>query len=168
MKTIADVLVAVVAVEHVWFLVLEMFLWTKPLGLRTFSHTLEEAIKMAPLAANQGLYNGFLAAGLLWGVSLGAAGFSIKIFFLLCVIIACATCDQRGNRFAKARARPTRTDRFRRHHTHSGGDSLHRLRRWRGCAGVSPPMTVDPWCRSAFPEARRRWAEICPSSYAAQ
>src|SRR5688572_24743228 len=90
MKTIADVLVAVVALEHVWFLVLEMFLWTKPLGLRTFSHTLEEAIKMAPLAANQGLYNGFLAAGLLWGLMATPPefAFSIKVFFLACVVVA--------------------------------------------------------------------------------
>ena len=90
MKTIADVLVAVVALEHVWFLVLEMFLWTKPLGLRTFSHTLEEAIKMAPLAAKQGLYNGFLAAGLVWGLMATPPEFaySLKVFFLACVVVA--------------------------------------------------------------------------------
>jgi putative membrane protein len=90
MKTIADVLVAVVALEHLWFLVLEMFLWTRPIGLRTFSHTLEEAIKMGPLAANQGLYNGFLAAGLVWGLLATPPefAFSIKVFFLACVVVA--------------------------------------------------------------------------------
>jgi putative membrane protein len=90
MKTIADVLVALVALEHLWFLVLEMFLWTKPIGLRTFSHTLEEAIRMGPLAANQGLYNGFLAAGLVWGLLAGPPefAFAIKVFFLSCVVVA--------------------------------------------------------------------------------
>jgi putative membrane protein len=65
-----------------------MFFWTKPLGRRTFGLTPEFATASKSLAANQGLYNGFLAAGLAWGLSLGAAGDSIKIFFLGCVIVA--------------------------------------------------------------------------------
>ena len=66
-------MIAVVALLHVYFLVLEMFLWDKPAGLRVFGHTAEAAAASKVLAANQGLYNGFLAAGLLWGLSLGAA-----------------------------------------------------------------------------------------------
>jgi putative membrane protein len=87
---IANVLVALVAVLHLYFLVLEMFLWTKPLGLKTFRNTPEKAADSAVLAANQGLYNGFLAAGLIWGLVHGvpAFAFQIKIFFLLCVIVA--------------------------------------------------------------------------------
>ena len=88
MKLAADVLVALVALLHVYFLVLEMFLWDKPMGLRTFRHSAEEAAASKVLAANQGLYNGFLAAGLVWGLSLGSAGTSVKIFFLACVIVA--------------------------------------------------------------------------------
>jgi putative membrane protein len=88
MKSAADILVALVALLHVWFLVLEMFLWDKPLGLRTFRQTPESAATSKVLAANQGLYNGFLAAGLLWGLWLGGAGFGIKLFFLGCVIVA--------------------------------------------------------------------------------
>ena len=84
----SDIAVAVVALMHLYFLVLEMFLWTKPFGRRLFGLTPEFAHASAALAANQGLYNGFLAAGLLWGVSLGADGFSIKVFFLACVIVA--------------------------------------------------------------------------------
>lgn len=89
MATAANVLVAVVALEHLWFLVLEMFLWTKPLGLQTFHNTVEKAQATAALAANQGLYNGFLAAGLVWGL-LAAAPFaaSLKVFFLACVVVA--------------------------------------------------------------------------------
>ena len=87
---IANVLVALVAALHVYFLVLEMFLWIKPLGLKTFRNTPEKAADSAVLAANQGLYNGFLAAGLVWGLVQGVPGFSleIKTFFLLCVIVA--------------------------------------------------------------------------------
>jgi putative membrane protein len=87
---IANVLVALVALLHVYFLVLEMFLWTRPLGLKTFRNTPEKAADSAVLAANQGLYNGFLAAGLVWGLVRGVPGFSleIKTFFLLCVIVA--------------------------------------------------------------------------------
>jgi len=88
MKLAADALVAPVALLHVWFLVLEMFLWDKPLGLKTFRHSAAEAAASKVLAANQGLYNGFLAAGLAWGLSLGAAGTSVKVFFLGCVVVA--------------------------------------------------------------------------------
>jgi putative membrane protein len=87
---IANGLVALVAALHVYFLVLEMFFWTKPLGLKTFRNTPEKAAASAVLAANQGLYNGFLAAGLIWGLVQGDPGFAfqIKVFFLLCVIVA--------------------------------------------------------------------------------
>ena len=87
---IANVLVAVVAALHVFFLVLEMFLWTKPLGLKIFRNSIEKATDSAVLAANQGLYNGFLAAGLVWGLVQGTPSFAfqIKVFFLLCVIVA--------------------------------------------------------------------------------
>ncbi len=88
MKLAADILVAVVALLHVYFLVLEMFLWDKPFGRRTFGHSAESAAATKVLAANQGLYNGFLAAGLAWGLSLGAAGTSVKLFFLGCVVVA--------------------------------------------------------------------------------
>ena len=87
---LAAVMVTVVAALHVYFLVLEMFLWRKPLGLRTFHMTQQVADSSAVLAANQGLYNGFLAAGLLWGLvfyGIGA-GRPILTFFLLCVIVA--------------------------------------------------------------------------------
>ncbi len=87
---IANLLVALVAALHLYFLVLEMFLWTKPLGLKTFRNTPEKASESAVLAANQGLYNGFLAAGLIWGLvhTSPAFAFQIKAFFLLCVIVA--------------------------------------------------------------------------------
>jgi putative membrane protein len=84
----ANVVVGLVAVLHVYFLVLEMFLWDKPAGLRAFGQTLEAARASKVLAANQGLYNGFLAAGLFWGLSLGAAGTAVKVFFLVCVLVA--------------------------------------------------------------------------------
>ena len=85
MQVAANILVGIVALLHIWFLILEMFLWTRPLGLRTFGNTLEKARDSAVLAANQGLYNGFLAAGLIWGFF---AGDPVKIFFLACVIVA--------------------------------------------------------------------------------
>jgi putative membrane protein len=90
---IANILVTLVAALHVYFMVLEMFFWTKPLGLRTFHNTPEKAAKAqdsAVLAANQGLYNGFLAAGLIWGLvqAVPDFAFQIKVFFLLCVIVA--------------------------------------------------------------------------------
>jgi putative membrane protein len=88
MSLIADIVIALVALLHVYFLVLEMFLWDKPAGLRAFGQTPESASATKVLAANQGLYNGFLAAGLFWGLSLGAAGFGIKVFFLACVFVA--------------------------------------------------------------------------------
>lgn len=85
MSLLANVLVAVVALLHLGFLYLEMFLWDKPRGLRTFNMTAEVAKQSKTLAMNQGLYNGFLAAGLIWGLF---AGDAVKIFFLSCVIIA--------------------------------------------------------------------------------
>ena len=88
MAGISDIAVALVALLHLYFLVLEMFLWTKPFGMRTFGLTPEFAVASRSLAANQGLYNGFLAAGLLWGLVLGDAGSPAKIFFLGCVIVA--------------------------------------------------------------------------------
>ncbi len=88
MQLVAEILVALVALLHVWFLVLEMFLWDKPLGLKTFRQTPESAATTKVLAANQGLYNGFLAAGLAWGLCLGDAGFGVKVFFLGCVVVA--------------------------------------------------------------------------------
>ena len=88
MRMLADVLVGLVALLHLYFLVLEMFLWTKPLGLKVFRNTPEKAETTKVLAANQGLYNGFLVAGLVWGLTLGAAGLDIKVFFLGCVIVA--------------------------------------------------------------------------------
>jgi putative membrane protein len=88
MQIAANIAVGLVAVLHLYFLVLEMFFWDKPLGRRVFGLTPEFAAASKSLAANQGLYNGFLAAGLAWGLSLGEAGDSIKIFFLGCVIVA--------------------------------------------------------------------------------
>ena len=88
MKKIATGLVALVAVEHLYILVLEMFLWTKPAGLRAFGLTPEFAQQTAVLAANQGLYNGFLAAGLIWALSQKDDGYSLRVFFLGCVIVA--------------------------------------------------------------------------------
>ncbi|TRZ56587.1 MAG: DUF1304 domain-containing protein [Rhodocyclaceae bacterium] len=88
MSIVADVVIALIALLHVYFLVLEMFLWDKPAGLRAFGQTLEAAKASKVLAANQGLYNGFLAAGLIWGLGSGAAGTSLKVFFLCCVLVA--------------------------------------------------------------------------------
>lgn len=85
---IASVLIGLVAILHAYFLVLEMFLWTKPTGLRVFGQTPEQARLTQVLAANQGLYNGFLAAGLVWSLFLGSAGRDIAVFFLVCVVIA--------------------------------------------------------------------------------
>jgi putative membrane protein len=84
----ANVVIGIVALLHVYFLVLEMFLWDKPYGRRTFGLTPEKAAMTKSLAMNQGLYNGFLAAGLVWGLVMGPAGYGIKVFFLVCVIIA--------------------------------------------------------------------------------
>ena len=86
MRIIALLLVAIVALSHVGFLVLEMFYWTDPIGLRVFETTPEFANSSKVLAANQGLYNGFLAAGLLWGLFSGRR--DVRVFFLLCVVVA--------------------------------------------------------------------------------
>ena len=84
------VLVTLVAIEHIYILVLEMFLWTKPKGLKVFGNTKEKAEDSKVLAANQGLYNGFLAAGLFWGLLHPSAyfGYQIQFFFVICVIVA--------------------------------------------------------------------------------
>jgi putative membrane protein len=86
MSLIANILVLIVALLHFGFLALEMFFWNHPVGRKTFKMTSEYSQASASLAANQGLYNGFLAAGLIWGLVTGMA--SIKIFFLICVVIA--------------------------------------------------------------------------------
>ncbi len=88
MTAAANIVIALVALLHAYFLVLEMFLWDKPYGMRTFKLTPEFAAASKGLAANQGLYNGFLAAGLVWGLAMGAAGIDVKVFFLACVIVA--------------------------------------------------------------------------------
>lgn len=86
MLFVANILIGIVAVLHIGFLVLEMFLWDHPVGRRSFKMTPEYSKESATLAANLGLYNGFLAAGLIWGLVIGDA--AVKIFFLLCVLIA--------------------------------------------------------------------------------
>lgn len=88
MNAIAFGLTALAALEHAAFLVLEMFLWTTPAVRRSFGTTAEFAESSKTLAANQGLYNGFLAAGLVWGLAAGDSGFAVKMFFLGCVIVA--------------------------------------------------------------------------------
>ncbi|GKS99799.1 DUF1304 domain-containing protein [Acidovorax sp. SUPP3434] len=88
MSIAANAVVALIALLHVYILVLEMFLWDKPAGLRAFGQSAERAAATKVLAANQGLYNGFLAAGLFWGLWLGGAGLGMKVFFLLCVLVA--------------------------------------------------------------------------------
>lgn len=82
-------LVLLIALQHLWFLTLEMFLWTRPIGLRTFRQSPEQARATAVLAANQGLYNGFLAAGLVWAAFAGPASAPpLQAFFLGCVLLA--------------------------------------------------------------------------------
>lgn len=88
LNQVANVFVALIALLHVYILVLEMFLWTTPRGRRAFGTTPEFAEQSQVLAANQGLYNGFLAAGLAWGLMLGPAGDGVKLFFLGCVLVA--------------------------------------------------------------------------------
>jgi len=88
MHLAADIVTALVALLHVYFLVLEMFLWTKLYGRRVFRLSEEQAQATKKLAANQGLYNGFLAAGLVWALALGADGRAIRFFFLGCVVVA--------------------------------------------------------------------------------
>ncbi len=85
---IANLLTALVALIHVYILVLEMFFWDTPRGHKAFGLTPEFARATRVLAANQGLYNGFLAAGLIWGLWMGAAGIAVKLFFLACVAVA--------------------------------------------------------------------------------
>jgi putative membrane protein len=90
MHAVAIVLVVLVALEHAWFLILEMFLWQKPIGLRTFNNTPQKAADTAVLAANQGLYNGFLAAGLIFALAYPepAAARAVALFFLACIVVA--------------------------------------------------------------------------------
>jgi putative membrane protein len=89
MPTLAAVLVLVVVAIHVYIVVLEMFLWRTPRGMRAFGTDQSFADASAALAANQGLYNGFLVAGLIWGlVAGGTIGFEVKLFFLACVLVA--------------------------------------------------------------------------------
>jgi putative membrane protein len=85
---IANIFTGLVALIHLYIVVLEMFLWDTPRGRRAFGTTEAFAKESKVLAANQGLYNGFLAAGLIWGIWLGDAGDPVKIFFLLCVAVA--------------------------------------------------------------------------------
>ena len=88
MALAANIVVGLVALLHVYILVLEMFLWTTPRGRKAFGTTPEFAEASKVLAANQGLYNGFLAAGLFWGLAVGPEGWGIKLFFLGCVLVA--------------------------------------------------------------------------------
>lgn len=88
MTLIADIVVGLIGLLHVYILLLEMFWWTSSRGRRAFGTTPEFAEATKVLAANQGLYNGFLAAGLFWGLSLGDGGFGVKVFFLACVLVA--------------------------------------------------------------------------------
>lgn len=88
MQIAANVATALLALLHVYILVLEMFLWTKPAGRKAFALTPEFAEATRTLAANQGLYNGFLAAGLLWGLVPGPHAFAVKVFFAACVLVA--------------------------------------------------------------------------------
>ncbi|WP_428607301.1 DUF1304 domain-containing protein [Sedimenticola sp.] len=88
MQNIATIATGFVALLHLYILYLEIFLWNTPKGRRTFGLSEEFAAASKVLAANQGLYNGFLAAGLIWGIWQGSTGQSIKIFFLACVVVA--------------------------------------------------------------------------------
>ncbi|GAA4427915.1 DUF1304 domain-containing protein [Acidovorax lacteus] len=88
MSLAAHIVIGLIGLLHIYILVLEMFLWDKPAGRKAFGLTPEFAAATRTLAANQGLYNGFLAAGLLWGVWLGDAGRAVQVFFLLCVLVA--------------------------------------------------------------------------------
>ncbi len=88
MSVVANIALTLIGLLHIYFLVLEMFLWDKPAGLRAFGQSLQAATASKVLAANQGLYNGFLAAGLFWGLILGTDGFAVKVFFLSCILIA--------------------------------------------------------------------------------
>ncbi len=88
MAMVANVVIGLVAIFHGYFLILEMFLWDTPAGMKAFGLTPEKAQATKVLAANQGLYNGFLSAGLLWGLTLGTEGQAVKTFFLCCAIAA--------------------------------------------------------------------------------
>ena len=90
MRILLNVLTGLIAALHLWFLTLEMFLWQTPLGLRTFHRTAEQAADSAVLAANQGLYNGFLAAGLVWSLLIGELRWALRVraFFLGCILVA--------------------------------------------------------------------------------
>jgi putative membrane protein len=85
---VANIVIVMIALLHAWFLILEMFLWTQPAGRRAFGLSPEFAAQSKVLAANQGPYNGLLAAGLIWGLRRGSRGFSVKVFFLGCVLVA--------------------------------------------------------------------------------
>lgn len=86
MTALTDILIGLIALEHAWILVLEMFLWTHPIGLKAFGQNREAAENTRVLAANQGLYNGFLSAGLIWGLLSGS--WEIKLFFIACILAA--------------------------------------------------------------------------------
>jgi putative membrane protein len=88
MTTASHVLVGLVAALHLYFLVLEMFLWTTPFGMKTFGRTRAQQEETKVLAANQGLYNGFLTAGLVWSFVASSCAFELRVFFLVCVVIA--------------------------------------------------------------------------------
>lgn len=88
MSLAANIIIALIGLLHLYILILEMFLWDTPKGRKAFGLTPEFAAATKVLAANQGLYNGFLAAGLFWGLWLGASGDDVKVFFLLCVAVA--------------------------------------------------------------------------------
>lgn len=89
MSAAANLVIGLIVLLHAWFLILEMFLWTRPSGRRAFGTSAEFAEQSKALAANQGLYNGFLAAGLAWGLLLsGAEALHVKCFFLGCVLLA--------------------------------------------------------------------------------
>ena len=88
MTFVANILTALMAALHLYILVLEMFWWDTPKGHKAFGLTPEFAKATKVLAANQGLYNGFLAAGLIWGLALGPAGTAVKLFFLGCIVVA--------------------------------------------------------------------------------
>ena len=85
---IGNILIVLVAALHLYFMYLEMVAWDRPLGRKVFRTTPEFSAASKALAANQGLYNGFLVAGLVWGLWLGEAGLAVKTFFLACVVIA--------------------------------------------------------------------------------
>lgn len=85
---LSNILIALVAALHVYFMYLEMVAWDRPLGRKVFRTTPEFSAASKALAANQGLYNGFLVAGLVWGLWLGEAGYALKVFFLACVVVA--------------------------------------------------------------------------------